>query len=708
MRNTLTILLTLSTSFVTFAQAPDTLWTRTYEGIGTFSEWANSVAQTSDGGYIIGGTAYHHNPGILDFCLLKTNSQGDQLWSRYYGNIKNDYGNSVQQTADGGYIIAGIITIPSAEGYHQDFYLVKTDSQGDALWTRTYGGSSNDGANSVQQTADGGYIMAGGTSSFGAGRGDFYLVKTDSLGDTLWTRTYGGSDDDGASSVQQTADGGYIVAGSTSSFGVGGDFYLVKTNSSGYTLWTRTYGGSAGDRANSVQQTADGGYIVAGSTSSFGAAGDFYLVKTDSSGDTLWTRNYGGSSGDGANSVQRTADGGYIMAGYTWSFGAGGCDFYLVKTDSIGDTLWTRTYGGTNYDGANSVQQTTDGGYVVAGHTSSFGAGAPEGNPSMYLVKTGPEFRVSLQSPNGGEEWRILQYDTVRWIGSFEGGVKLELNRDYPSGAWEVLVDSTENDGEEPVWVTDPLSNHCRVKMSALEYALFDVSDGDFSIVSSQGYLALVRPSQPTAPVLLWYAETIECNQDSSETFRLKNFGSEVVGVFQPLEPTSGEFSRTTACSSYFTLAPGEMSTCDMTLTFAPAGAQGLYRDTLLVASDAVNAEGGYVRFPLSGEQITTLAAPQVVIATEGIDARLLWNPVTQSIAGCLVSAVYLVFYCPTMGESYYFHGYTTDTTYVHAGVVQFAGGMFYEVVAYVGPLELLEGIPPDATREEVFGRLSH
>ena len=214
------------------------------------------------------------------------------------------------------------------------------------------GGAADDWAYSVQQTADGGYIVAGYTNSFGAGDYDFYLVKTNSQGDTLWTRTYGGSDDDWAYSVQQTADGGYIVAGYTYSFGAGDDdFYLVKTNSQGDTLWTRTYGGSGDDEAYSVQQTADGGYIVAGYTSSFGAgSGDFYLVKTNSQGDTLWTRTYGGSGYDGAYSVQQTADGGYIVAGYTGSFGAGSDDFYLVKTNSQGDTLWTRTYGGSSND----------------------------------------------------------------------------------------------------------------------------------------------------------------------------------------------------------------------------------------------------------------------------------------------------------------------------------------------------------------------
>jgi len=264
-------------------------------------------------------------------------------------------------------------------------YLVKTNSAGDTLWTRTYGGWDYDLGRSLQQTSDGGYIIAGATKSFGAGSYDVYLLKTDSCGDTIWTRTYGGSDRDYGRSLQQTSDGGYIIAAVTMSFGAGGnDFYLLKTDSSGDTLWTRTYGGREWDYANSVQQTCDGGYIIAGWTISFGVgSADVYLLKTDSSGDTLWTRTYGGSYWDEAYSVQQTSDGGYIIAGETESFGAGGGDVYLLKTDSSGATKWTQTYGGSHYDWGSSVQQTSDGGYIVAGSTWSFGAGADD----VYLLR---------------------------------------------------------------------------------------------------------------------------------------------------------------------------------------------------------------------------------------------------------------------------------------------------------------------------------
>jgi uncharacterized delta-60 repeat protein len=370
---------------------PDTLWTRTYGG--SSSAWAWCVQQTTDGGFVVAGRTYSFGAWSGDIYLVKADSQGDTLWSRTYGGSSGDWAYSVQETTDGGYIVAGYATSTGANG--EDFYFVKTNNHGDTLWTRSYGGGNNDEAYSVQQTADEGYISAGWTYSFGAGDSDFYLVKLNSQGNILWTRTYGGYSADNARSVQQTSDEGYILAGNTWSFGAGNDdFYLVKTNSQGDTLWTRTYGGSSWDHATSVRQTFDGGYIIAGSTQSFGAGyDDFYLVKTDDQGDTLWTRSYGGDLFDYAYSVQQTADGGYVVAGYSCSFGTFDYDFYLVKTNSQGDTLWTRRYGGSDDDDAFCVQQTTDGGYVIGGHTYA----SNEGINKFYVVKTGPESQGSEQ-----------------------------------------------------------------------------------------------------------------------------------------------------------------------------------------------------------------------------------------------------------------------------------------------------------------------
>jgi hypothetical protein len=215
----------------------------------------------------------------------------------------------------------------------------------------------------------------------------------------MWTQTFGGTNGDKGYSVQQTTDGGYIVAGGTGSYGAGiDDVYLIKTNSSGDTLWPRTFGGINPDFSYTVQQTSDGGYIITGRTSSFVGAGsaDVYLINTDSNGDTLWTETFGGSSNDIGYSVQQTTDGGFIVAGDTYSYGAGSADIYLIKTDSSGDTMWTQTFGGTNADKGYSVQQTIDGGFIVTGSTTSYGAGGKD----VYLIKLDPE--TGIEEENEG------------------------------------------------------------------------------------------------------------------------------------------------------------------------------------------------------------------------------------------------------------------------------------------------------------------
>ncbi len=363
---------------------------RTYGGAD--SDQGNAVQQTSDSGYIIAGSTRSFGAGEYDVYLIKTDSLGDTLWTKTYGGSNWDKGQSVQQTLDGGYVIAG--WTQSFGAGVSDVYLIKTDASGDTVWTNVYGGPNSDEGFSVQQTSDGGYIIVGRTTSYGAGDIDVYLIKTDSSGDTLWTKTYGGTFADQGICVQETSDEGYIITGVDGSFGAGGgDVYLIKTDSLGDSLWTKWYGGGDSDRGYFVRETQDMGYIITGETSSYGAGGiDVYLIKTDASGDTIWTQTYGGSNSEAGLSVQEIQDG-YIIAGRSNSFGAGELDVYMIKTDSIGDTVWTRTYGGATYDWGFSVQQALDGGYILTGYTQSFGAGSDD----VYLIKTNQNGMVGVE-----------------------------------------------------------------------------------------------------------------------------------------------------------------------------------------------------------------------------------------------------------------------------------------------------------------------
>ena len=366
--------------------APQELWNRTFGGHGR--DYAEAVIQTTDGGYAIGGWTTSYGAGSIDAWLIKTDGYGNEDWNKTFGGYKGDGASSIVQTTDGGYALAGY-TVSYGTGSSEDFWLVKTDLSGNVMWSKVFGSRSEDEAMSVIQASDGGYVIAGVT----AGNGDAWLVKTDRYGNEQWNKIFGGRSFDRASAVIQTSDGGFAFAGGTQSYGAA-DAWLVKTDCYGNEEWNRTFGGYDYDTAYSVIQTSDGGYAIAGCSCSYGAgSADFWLVKTDCYGNEEWNKTFGGYGGY-AGSVIQTSDDGYAIAGWTGSYGAG-TDAWLVKTDCYGNEQWNKTVGGYDQDGVKSVIQTSDGGYAIAGWTGSYGAG----NLDAWLIKLAPPGTCTLNKP---------------------------------------------------------------------------------------------------------------------------------------------------------------------------------------------------------------------------------------------------------------------------------------------------------------------
>jgi len=383
-----------------------------------------------------GGSDVSGNHGGGDFWIVKLGGSGNIQWQKSLGGSGHDFGESIQQTTDGGYIVTGRTESNdgdvSANQGEPDFWIVKLDGSGNIQWQKNLGGSDWERAYSIQQTSDAGYIVAGYTSSNDGdvsgnhGGSDLWIVKLDGLGNIQWQKSLGGSESEQPKSIQQTTDGGYIVAGTTRSNDgdVSGnhgetDYWIVKLDGSGSILWQKSLGGSDLESAESIQQTTDGGYIVAGTTRSNDGdvsgnhgGSDYWIVKLDGSGTIQWQKSLGGSENEGAESIQQTFDEGYIVAGSArsndgdFSGNNGIHDFCIVKQDGSGTIQWQKCLGGSGRDEPYSIQLTTDGGYIVAGTTESNDGDVSgnHGEGDFWIVKLDESGSIQWQKSLGGSE----------------------------------------------------------------------------------------------------------------------------------------------------------------------------------------------------------------------------------------------------------------------------------------------------------------
>ncbi|GAB3169312.1 hypothetical protein GCM10027291_19580 [Telluribacter humicola] len=419
------------------ALEPTKQWDKTFGG-SAYDE-AKSILNTSDGGYLLFG---HSNSGSSgdksegskgnnDYWVVKINGSGNRQWDKTIGGNGSDDARAVVPTADGGYLLVGLsestVSWDKSEGSRggNDFWIVKINSSGTKVWDKTYGGSGYDEASSVVPTSDGGFVILGYSYSNQSsdkaenarGEGDYWVMKINSSGSVLWEKTLGGSGNDVARSIVATSDGGFLLVGNSTSPAGGDksqgsqgnyDIWVVKINGSGAKQWDRTFGGNGIDDARHVVATSDGGAVLAGLTES-GRSGDksessrggydYWVIKLNSSGGKVWDKTLGGSGNDYARSVASTSDGGFVVTGFSDSGQSGDRsdnskgqnDYWLVKVDANGGKVWDKAYGSNGNDSAEAILSTSDGGYIMAGHSNSGASGdkseGSHGNSDYWVLK---------------------------------------------------------------------------------------------------------------------------------------------------------------------------------------------------------------------------------------------------------------------------------------------------------------------------------
>jgi hypothetical protein len=445
-----------------FAQQsiPHIEWARSFGGSDI--DQAYCIEQTSDKGYIIAGSSYSNDLDIVghhgstdsaDYWIVKLDSNGNLEWQRSLGGAGEDVANCIKQTPDGGYIVAGYSSSKNGDvsGNHggYDYWIVKLDDNGKILWQKSYGGTNDDKAYSIIQTQDSGFLAIGSTNSNDGDvsktgsdtlkSGRCWIVKLDSNGSLLWEKILGNYLVENTYSVKQTSDHGYIIAGQEDF-----SYWIIKIDNQSNLLWQKSFGGINDDVAYSIDLTSDGGLIVAGySSSSDGEVtgnhgnADYWILKLDNNGNLKWERSFGGSDADAAYSIMQTLDHGFIVAGYSASNDGdvtgnhGGNDYWIVKLDSLGSLLWQESLGGPGEDFALCIRQTADSGYVIAG-SSDFDGGDVSGNHNhedYWILKLGTlaknevsfsegSSKIGLNYPNPFSDRTTVQLDGIGTAGT--------------------------------------------------------------------------------------------------------------------------------------------------------------------------------------------------------------------------------------------------------------------------------------------------
>ena len=356
-------------------------WEKLFSGLST--DVIRSVREVPAGGYIIAGYTANLTSNDTDAYVARLNTSGDTLWTYTYNGplSKKDLFYKVIPTSDGGFALCGYTS--SVTGTSDDAMYMKLNSSGQQQWVKFYGGSQKERAQDIIETTDGGFAIVGYTTSSPAQYYDAFFLKTNSVGVVTITKLFGSSNYDDANAVREMPDGGFILGGQSSNGTNGFDMFLVRIGPTGSTYWMQRFGTMQTENIESLLILSDG-FIVAGNTNTAATGDDGYIVKTDTSGIVVWSKSYGGSQPDDFHRVEPTSDGGYVAIGTTSSTGPAFPNMWMMKTNSTGDSLWSKAFGGANHDHGYSGQQTSDGGYIIAGHTGSFGFNYEDG----YVIKT--------------------------------------------------------------------------------------------------------------------------------------------------------------------------------------------------------------------------------------------------------------------------------------------------------------------------------